>query len=96
MMPVKDGYQIAEEIRGSSTCPYSSSRPRAGEDTLQGWWVRMIMRSPSRWTSSRPASRPSWSAALPDTEDEVGEMTIGLYTYDYNRQELRNGDEAQR
>ena len=29
-------------------------------------------------------------------EDEVGEMTIGLYTYDYNRQELRNGDEAQR
>ena len=36
------------------------------------------------------------SAALPDTEDEVGEMRIGLYTYDYNRQELRNGDAAQR
>jgi two-component system OmpR family response regulator len=102
MMPVKDGYQVAEEIRGLNRhvpILFLTAKSQR-EDTLQGFKVGAddYMTKPFSMDEleARIEAILRRSAALPDTEHEVGEITIGLYTYDYNRQELRNGDEAQR
>lgn len=102
MMPVKDGYQVAEEIRGLNRhvpILFLTAKSQR-EDTLQGFKVGAddYMTKPFSMDEleARIEAILRRSAALPENTEEVGEMTIGLYAYDYNRQELRHGDDAHR
>ena len=102
MMPVKDGYQVAEEIRGLNRhvpILFLTAKSQR-EDTLQGFKVGAddYMTKPFSMDEleARIEAILRRSAALPEDEEEVDELTIGRYAYDYNRQELRLGGEAQR
>jgi len=102
MMPVKDGYQVAEEIRGLNRhvpILFLTAKSQR-EDTLQGFKVGAddYMTKPFSMDEleARIEAILRRSSALPEDTEEVGEMTIGRYAYDYNRQELRLGDEPQR
>ena len=102
MMPVKDGYQVAEEIRGLNRhvpILFLTAKSQR-EDTLQGFksGADDYMTKPFSMDEleARIEAILRRSAALPENTDDVEELTIGHYTYDYNRQELRLGEEAQR
>ena len=93
---------MAEEIRGLNRhvpILFLTAKSQR-EDTLQGFKVGAddYMTKPFSMDEleARIEAILRRSAALPEGEDEVGDMTIGHYAYDYNRQELRFGEEAQR
>jgi two-component system OmpR family response regulator len=95
MMPRKDGFQVAEEIRlESRSIPILFLTARSTkDDTLEGFKVGAddYMTKPFSMEELvlRIQAIMRRSAALPDEGDEVTAFTIGLYAYDYNTQSLQ-------
>ena len=102
MMPYKDGFTLAREIREKNEVVpiFFLTAKHLKEDVLKGFKIGAddYMTKPFSMDEleARIEAILRRSAALPEGEDEVGEMTIGHYIYDYNRQELRFGEDAQR
>ena len=102
MMPRKDGFQVAEEIRlESRSIPILFLTARSTkDDTLEGFKVGAddYMTKPFSMEELvlRIQAIMRRSAALPDEGDEVTAFTIGLYAYDYNTQSLLLNGTSQR
>jgi len=101
MMPRKDGFQVAEEIRRETRAlPILFLTARsAKEDTLEGFKVGAddYMTKPFSMEEllMRIQAILRRSAALPEEGQEVTEYQIGEFTFDYNTQTLRwNGEES--
>jgi two-component system, OmpR family, response regulator len=98
MMPIKDGFTLAEEIRQEDkhTPILFLTAKSMKEDTLQGF------RSGADDYMTKPFSMEELmvrmnailrrTAALPDTPDEAQSYTVGLYAFDYNKQKLSVGN----
>ena len=102
MMPRKDGFQVAEEIRQESRhLPILFLTARStNEDTLEGFKVGAddYMTKPFSMEELvlRIQAILRRSAALPEEGEEVTEFTVGLYTYDYTTQSLNLNGASQR
>ena len=102
MMPRKDGYQVAEEIRRENKhLPILFLTARStNEDTLEGFKVGAddYMTKPFSMEELvlRIQAILRRSAALPEEGEEVTEFKVGLYAYDYNTQSLNLKGEPQR
>ena len=102
MMPRKDGFQVAEEIRlESRSIPILFLTARSTkDDTLEGFKVGAddYMTKPFSMEELvlRIQAILRRSAALPEAGEEVTEFTVGLYAYDYTTQSLTLRGESQR
>ncbi|MGB1122268.1 MAG: response regulator transcription factor [Flavobacteriales bacterium] len=102
MMPRKDGFQVAEEIRQESRhLPILFLTARStNEDTLEGFKVGAddYMTKPFSMEELlvRMQAILRRTAALPDEDEQVGEIQIGSFGFDYNTQMLRRDGEEQR
>ena len=102
MMPRKDGFQVAEEIRlDSRSIPILFLTARSTkDDTLEGFKVGAddYMTKPFSMEELvlRIQAILRRSAALPEEGEEVTEFKVGLYAYDYNTQSLNLKGEPQR
>jgi two-component system OmpR family response regulator len=102
MMPRKDGFQVAEEIRRESKhLPILFLTARsAKEDTLEGFKVGAddYMTKPFSMDEllMRIQAILRRSAALPEEGEDVSQFTIGEYAFDYNTQTLIHGSEEKR
>ena len=102
MMPRKDGFQVAEEIRlESRSIPILFLTARSTkDDTLEGFKVGGddYMTKPFSMEELvlRIQAILRRSAALPEEGEEVTEFTVGLYTYDYTTQSLNLNGASQR
>jgi DNA-binding response OmpR family regulator len=102
MMPRKDGFQVAEEIRQESRhLPILFLTARStNEDTLEGFKVGAddYMTKPFSMEELllRIQAILRRSAALPEEDEQVGEIKIGEFSFDYNTQILRIQGEDQR
>jgi len=102
MMPRKDGFQVAEEIRlESRSIPILFLTARSTkDDTLEGFKVGAddYMTKPFSMEELvlRIQAILRRSAALPEAGEEVTEFSIGLYTYDYTTQSLTLNGESNR
>lgn len=102
MMPRKDGFQVAEEIRRESRqLPILFLTARsAKEDTLEGFKVGAddYMTKPFSMDEllMRIQAILRRSAALPEDGESVSEFRVGTYTFDYNTQMLTHGKEEKR
>lgn len=101
MMPRKDGFQVAEEIRRETRAlPILFLTARsAKEDTLEGFKVGAddYMTKPFSMEEllMRIQAILRRSAALPEEGEEVMQLEIGQFQFDYNTQTLkRNGEET--
>ena len=96
MMPRKDGFQVAEEIRlDSRSIPILFLTARSTkDDTLEGFKVGAddYMTKPFSMEELvlRIQAILRRSAALPEEGEEVTEFKVGLYAYDYNTQSLNH------
>jgi DNA-binding response OmpR family regulator len=96
MMPVKDGYQVAEEIRRESRhLPILFLTARSSEeDTIEGFKVGAddYMTKPFSMEELvlRIQAILRRSAALPEPGEEVVHFQIGTFDYDYNNQTLHH------
>jgi DNA-binding response OmpR family regulator len=94
MMPVKDGFTLAEEIRQINRhIPLLFLTAKSmKEDTLRGFKVGAddYMTKPFSMEEllARVTAILKRSAALPDQDDEPHEFTVGKYSFDYNTQKL--------
>jgi DNA-binding response OmpR family regulator len=94
MMPRKDGFEVAEEIRRESRkLPILFLTARsAKEDTLEGFKVGAddYMTKPFSMDEllMRIQAILRRSAALPEDGEEVSEFNVGEYSFDYNTQLL--------
>ncbi len=98
MMPLKDGFTLAKEIREEDkhTPILFLTAKSMKEDALEGF------RSGGDDYITKPFSMEELLArmtailrrtsALPDEGDETVQYTIGKYTFDYNKQKLSLGD----
>lgn len=98
MMPLKDGFTLAKEIREEDryTPILFLTAKSMKEDTLEGF------RSGGDDYITKPFSMEELlarmtailrrSSALPDDDDDTVEFTIGKYAFDYNKQKLALGD----
>lgn len=102
MMPRKDGFQVAEEIRRESRhLPILFLTARStNEDTLEGFKVGAddYMTKPFSMEELllRIQAILRRSAALPEDDETVGEIPIGSFSFEYNTQILRRNGEEQR
>ena len=102
MMPRKDGFQVAEEIRRESKhLPILFLTARsAKEDTLEGFKVGAddYMTKPFSMDEllMRIHAILRRSAALPDEGESVSQFKIGEYAFDYNTQTLLHGSDEKR
>lgn len=101
MMPVKDGFTLAEEIRQINRhVPLLFLTAKSmKEDTLRGFKVGAddYMTKPFSMEEllARVTAILKRSAALPDQDDEPHEFNVGKYSFDYNTQKLGlNGEEV--
>lgn len=101
MMPVKDGFTLAEEIRQINRhIPLLFLTAKSmKEDTLKGFKVGAddYMTKPFSMEEllARVTAILKRSAALPDQDDEPHEFSVGGYSFDYNTQKLGiNGDDV--
>jgi len=101
-MPVKDGFQVAREIRGLDRhvpILFLTARSQR-EDTLKGFesGADDYMAKPFSMEEllARIEAIMRRSAALPEPDEEIGIKPIGAYSYDYNRQTLTHGEATQR
>jgi two-component system, OmpR family, response regulator len=97
MMPIKDGFTLAEEIRQEDkhTPILFLTAKSMKEDTLQGF------KSGADDYMTKPFSMEELmvrmnailrrTAALPDSPDEAMSYSVGLYSFDYNKQKLSLG-----
>ena len=96
MMPIKDGYQVAEEIRRESRhLPILFLTARSSEeDTIEGFKVGAddYMTKPFSMEELvlRIQAILRRSAALPEPGEEVVHFQIGTFDYDYNNQTLHH------
>ena len=102
MMPRKDGFQVAEEIRlESRSIPILFLTARSTkDDTLEGFKVGAddYMTKPFSMEELvlRIQAILRRSAALPEEGEEVTAFSVGLYSYDYTTQSLTLGSETNR
>jgi two-component system, OmpR family, response regulator len=102
MMPRKDGFQVAEEIRRESRhLPILFLTARStNEDTLEGFKVGAddYMTKPFSMEELllRIQAILRRSAALPEDDETVGEIPIGSFSFEYNTQILRRNGAEQR
>ncbi len=95
MMPRKDGFEVAEEIRRESRqLPILFLTARsAKEDTLEGFKVGAddYMTKPFSMEEllSRIHAILRRSAALPESDASVGIVRVGSFEFDYNTQILK-------
>nr|AOE11285.1 transcriptional regulator, RprY family [uncultured bacterium] len=95
MMPRKDGFEVAEEIRRESRhLPILFLTARSTkEDTLEGFKVGAddYMTKPFSMEELllRIHAILRRSAALPENDETVGALSIGSFEFDYNTQKLR-------
>lgn len=101
MMPIKDGFTLAAEIRHEDKhIPILFLTAKSmKEDTLEGFKAGAddYMTKPFSMEELlvRMTAILRRTAALPD-DDEVLEFKIGKYHFDYNKQRLLFGDEEQK
>jgi two-component system, OmpR family, response regulator len=100
MMPVKDGFTLAEEVRQvNKHVPIIFLTAKSmKEDTLKGFKAGAddYMTKPFSMEEllARVNAILKRSSALPDQDDEPHEFEVGKYKFDYNTQKLSlNGDE---
>ena len=99
MMPVMDGFTLAEEIRKNNKhIPLLFLTAKSmKEDTLKGFKVGAddYMTKPFSMDELlvRVQAILKRSAALPDPGDEVQEFDIGKFHFDYNKQKLTLGED---
>ena len=102
MMPRKDGFQVAKEIRHESRqLPILFLTARSSkEDTLEGFEVGAddYMTKPFNMDELlvRIQAIMRRSSALPADGEEANEYTIGEYRFDYNTQKLTHGNTEKR
>ena len=100
MMPRKDGFEVATEIRKESkSIPILFLTARSmKEDTLEGFKVGADDYMTKPFSMEELLVRINAilrrTSSLPQDGDEVTSFNIGLYEFDYNKQQLHhNGDE---
>jgi two-component system, OmpR family, response regulator len=98
MMPIKDGFTVAAEIRQEDkhTPILFLTAKSMKEDTLEGFKVGGDDYLTKPFSMEELLARMHAilrrSAALPDLGDEPREFSIGKYLFDYNKQRLSIGD----
>ncbi|MEN9347977.1 MAG: response regulator transcription factor [Flavobacteriales bacterium] len=94
MMPVKDGFTLAREIRQDDkhTPILFLTAKSMKEDTLQGFEVGADDYMTKPFSMEELLVRMNAilrrTAALPESDDEAQEFEIGTYHFDYNKQRL--------
>jgi len=94
MMPVKDGFTLAREIRQEDkhTPILFLTAKSMKEDTLQGFEVGADDYMTKPFSMEELLVRMNAilrrTAALPEADDEAQEFEIGTYHFDYNKQRL--------
>jgi two-component system, OmpR family, response regulator len=94
MMPIKDGFTLAEEIRQEDkhTPILFLTAKSMKEDTMQGFKVGADDYMTKPFSMEELLARMNAilrrTAALPDQGDEPHEYTVGAYHFDYNKQKL--------
>ncbi|HAT48395.1 MAG TPA: DNA-binding response regulator [Flavobacteriales bacterium] len=102
MMPRKDGFQVAEEIRlESRSIPILFLTARSTkDDTLEGFKAGAddYMTKPFSMEELvlRIQAILRRTAALPEVGEEVTQFSVGLYAFDYTTQSLTLNGEAHR
>ena len=102
MMPRKDGFQVAEEIRlESRSVPILFLTARSTkDDTLEGFKAGAddYMTKPFSMEELvlRIQAILRRTAALPEAGEEVTQFSVGLYAFDYTSQSLTLNDEVHR
>ena len=99
MMPVKDGFTLATEIREEDKhVPILFLTAKSmKDDTLHGFKAGADDYMTKPFSMEELLVRMNAilrrSSALPEASDEVQEYTIGKYHFDYNKQKLQVGTE---
>lgn len=99
MMPVKDGFAVAEEIRREDkhTPILFLTAKSMKEDTLEGFKVGADDYMTKPFSMEELLVRMNAilrrTSAIPDTGDDVLEHELGKYHFDYNKQKLVIGNE---
>lgn len=99
MMPVKDGFTLAAEIREEDKhIPILFLTAKSmKEDTLEGFKVGADDYMTKPFSMEELLVRMNAilrrTAALPEDGEEVKEFTVGKYHFDYNKQRLLLGEE---
>ncbi len=94
MMPVKDGFTLAKEIRQEDkrTPILFLTAKSMKEDTLEGFQAGADDYMTKPFTMEELLARMSAilrrSNALPDDAQEAGELQIGRYNFEYQKQKL--------
>ena len=94
MMPIKDGFTMAQEIRQEDkhTPILFLTAKSMKEDTLQGFKVGGDDYLTKPFSMEELLARMNAilkrTAALPDQSDEPHQYNVGLYLFDYNKQRL--------
>ncbi len=99
MMPVKDGFTLAEEVRGiDKDVPILFLTAKSlKEDTLQGFSVGADDYMTKPFSMEELLARMNAILRrIQGKEEEVGVYQIGRYRFDVNQQLLFNGDDPQK
>jgi len=98
MMPVKDGFTLAKEIRGidKDTPILFLTAKSLKEDTLKGFNVGAddYMTKPFSMEELLARMNAILRRIPTQDEDESGHYKIGVFDFDYNQQILTHGDES--
>jgi two-component system OmpR family response regulator len=99
MMPQKDGFTLAKEIRQEDkhTPILFLTAKSMKEDTLEGFKAGGDDYLTKPFSMEELLARMNAiirrTSALPDSGDDAVMYTIGTYSFDYNKQKLSHGDE---
>ena len=102
MMPRKDGFEVATEIRKESkTIPILFLTAKSmKEDTLEGFKVGADDYMTKPFSMEELLVRINAilrrTSSIPVDGEDVKALKIGLYDFDYNKQQLSNGGESTR
>ena len=102
MMPKKDGFEVATEIRKESkSIPILFLTARSmKEDTLEGFKVGADDYMTKPFSMEELLLRINAilrrTSSLPQDGEEVGSFNIGVFDFDYNKQQLSYNGEKQR
>lgn len=98
MMPVKDGFTLAKEIRGidKDTPILFLTAKSLKEDTLKGFNVGAddYMTKPFSMEELLARMNAILRRIPTQDEDESGHYKIGIFDFDYNQQTLTHGEES--
>ena len=100
MMPVKDGFTLAEEVRGvDKDVPILFLTAKSlKEDTLHGFSVGAddYMTKPFSMEELLARMNAILKRLKGNAEEEEGIYKIGTYQFDYNQRQLIHGDDEQK